>query len=102
MGAGQLIQEARLRAGLTQAALGELSGRERSHIARWERGDVEPSFSTLQEILRACGYELSTKLETYAPVDEETRRRLAAAAPSERLQMMFARKADALRYGNGH
>ena len=33
-----LIREARLRAGLTQQQLADLSGRKRSVIARWERG----------------------------------------------------------------
>jgi len=96
--AGLLIREARLRAGLSQAELAERAGRERSHIARWERGEVEPAFATLQEILRACGYQLSTRLEKYVPIDDELRRKLVASAPSERLQSMLNRRADALRY----
>ncbi len=101
MNAGLLIREARLRAGLSQAQLGEQSGREPAHIARWERGEVEPSFANLQEILRACGYQLSTRLEKYEPVDDELRRKIAAAAPSERLQQMLDRRADELRYRGG-
>jgi transcriptional regulator with XRE-family HTH domain len=96
--AGRLIREARLRANLTQAQLAERAGRERSHIARWEREEVEPGFATLQELLRACGYQLSTRLEKYVPIDDERRTELARAAPSERLQMMLDRRADELRY----
>ncbi len=97
MTAGRLIREARLRADLTQGHLAELAGRERSHIARWEREEVEPSFSTLQEILRACGYQLSTRLEKYVAVDDERRKQLARAAPSERVQLMLDRRAEELR-----
>jgi transcriptional regulator with XRE-family HTH domain len=99
--AGGLIREARLRANLSQADLAARTGREKSHIARWEGGAVEPAFATLQEILRACGYQLSTRLERYVPVDDELQRELAAAAPSERLQRMLDRRADDERYRLG-
>jgi transcriptional regulator with XRE-family HTH domain len=101
MNAGGLIREARLRANLSQADLAARTGREKSHIGRWETGDVEPSFATLQEVLRACGYQLATKLEVYVPVDDDLRRELASAAPSERLQKMLDRRADELRYRSG-
>ncbi len=101
MNAGLLIQEARLRAGLSQAQLAERVGRDRAHIARWETSGVEPSFATLQEVLRACGYQLSTKLEHYEPVDDVRRRAIAEAPPSDRLRQMLDRRADQLRYGNG-
>ena len=39
-----LIREARLRAGITQAELGRRIGRSQSQVARWERGAVTPSF----------------------------------------------------------
>ncbi len=53
-----LIREARLRAGLTQAELSNLTGRERSVIARWEQGAVSPSFDNMLEVIEACGFEL--------------------------------------------
>ncbi len=55
---GDLIREARLRAGLTQCELGERLGKAQSVIARWERGDATPSLETLREVVRACGLEL--------------------------------------------
>lgn len=62
MVSGDLIREARLRAGLTQAELGERIGQPQSVIARWERGAVIPSLETLREIIRGCGLELSFHL----------------------------------------
>ena len=62
---GDLLREARLRAGLTQSELGRRVERSQSQIARWERGDVRPSLETLRELVRACGLELSFRLLNY-------------------------------------
>jgi transcriptional regulator with XRE-family HTH domain len=86
-----LIREARLRAGLTQDELGERVGRNRSHIARWERDAVAPSFETLQEVLRACGWELSTTLQPYDPAELDSIKPLRRLTPSERLTRMLGR-----------
>ena len=59
MTSGQLLREARLRAGLTQAELEERSGKDRASIARWERDDVAPAFETLRQLLRACEFDLA-------------------------------------------
>lgn len=58
MVSGDLLREARLRAGLSQAELARRAGKARSAIGRWERGEVLPSFETLRELVRACGLEL--------------------------------------------
>jgi hypothetical protein len=62
---GDLLREARLRAGLTQAELGRRTGKPQSQIARWERGEVKPSLETLRELIRACGLELTFRLANY-------------------------------------
>jgi transcriptional regulator with XRE-family HTH domain len=59
---GDLLREARLRAGLTQAELAERAETQRSQISRYERGDVLPSLETLRRLIRACGLELSFRL----------------------------------------
>jgi transcriptional regulator with XRE-family HTH domain len=59
---GDLIREARLRAGLTQYDLGERTGRDRAVIARWEQGVVTPNVETLVELVRACGFDLPLEL----------------------------------------
>ena len=85
---GDLLREARRRAGLTQAQLGSLVDRPQSAIARWESGRVEPSLETLRELIRACGLELSVGLhkydDSYVPFIE----RNLALAPADRVRRM--------------
>ncbi|MGD0747946.1 MAG: helix-turn-helix transcriptional regulator [Acidimicrobiales bacterium] len=69
MVSGELIREARLRAGLTQTELGERIGQPQSVVARWERGAVIPSFETLRRAIRGCDLELSFHLSR---LDEST------------------------------
>ncbi len=86
-----LIREARLRASLTQTELSERSGRDRAQIARWENDAVQPSFETLRELVRACGFDLAMALVPY-DVDEagETRlREKLFRSPQDRLQAML-------------
>jgi transcriptional regulator with XRE-family HTH domain len=65
MVSADLLKEARLRAGITQAELGRRVKRSQSQIARWERGDVKPSLETLRELIRACGLELTLGMANY-------------------------------------
>ena len=62
---GDLIREARLRAGLTQTQLGSRLGKAQSVIARWERSEVQPSLETVREVVRACGLDLSFHLSRF-------------------------------------
>ena len=86
-----LIREARLLAGLSQGELGERVGRDRAQIARWERDAVQPSFETLRELVRACGYDLTLGLTRYEPDERETEqiRRRLLRSPQERAQAML-------------
>lgn len=91
MTSGMLIREARLLAGLSQGELGERVGRDRAQIARWERDAVQPSFETLRELLRACGYDLALGLVPYEPDDqgdEQLRKRLLRS-PQERARTLL-------------
>lgn len=93
MTAGQLMRSARSRARLSQAELAELLRTPRSQIARWEADDVDPGFSTVRRVLRACGFDLSMALQPYAP-DEATETRLAELqrlTPKERLDAALTR-----------
>jgi transcriptional regulator with XRE-family HTH domain len=62
---GDLLREARLRAGLTQRELASRARTAQSAIARWESGEVVPSFERLRELIRACGLELTVGLANY-------------------------------------
>jgi transcriptional regulator with XRE-family HTH domain len=86
-----LIREARLRAGLSQGELSERSGKDRAQIARWERDVVQPSFETLRDLVRACGFDLDTTLVPYEADDRETARlrKGLMRSPQERLQAML-------------
>ena len=90
MTSGQLLREARLRAGLSQGELGERVGRPRTQIARWERDAVAPSFETLREIIRACGFDIAARLiEFDTAYDAELRENLQLT-PKERLERALA------------
>jgi transcriptional regulator with XRE-family HTH domain len=62
MVSGDLLREARLRAGLTQAELADRAAIARSQISRYERGSVLPSLEALRRLVRACGLELGFRL----------------------------------------
>jgi transcriptional regulator with XRE-family HTH domain len=81
-----LIREARLRAGLTQQELAERSGRQRSVIARWEQGAIEPSLETLLEIIGICGFALPTELVPREEAADERLQKNALLSPERRVQ----------------
>ena len=93
MTSGTLMRQARLRAGLSQVQLAEVSGKDRAQIARWERDVVTPSLETLREVLQACGFDLDMQLVLYQPPDargDARLRREMGRTPQERLQTMLA------------
>ena len=59
---GDLIVMARRRAGLTEQELGELVGCEQAMIARWERGEDEPSWEDVGAVARGCGLQVEAHL----------------------------------------
>ena len=90
MRGGELIREARLRASLTQSELSQLTGRDRSVIARWEQGQISPPVESLLEIIHACGFDLPFVL---VPVDKSADQELREsllAPPSERVEWLLA------------
>ena len=67
MRGGELIREARRRAGISQRELAERLRTTQSVVARWESGGTAPSFETVVRAVRACGFELDVHL---LPLDE--------------------------------
>lgn len=91
---GGLIRQARLRRGLSQQELAELSGRDRAQIARWERGVNDPSFGTLRELLQACGFDVSTELIDFDVSEDEHLKPTLKLTPQERLRDLHVRRGD--------
>lgn len=58
MDATELIRQARLAAGLTQAELARRAGTSQPAVARYESGEVSPSVRTLERLLYALGRQL--------------------------------------------
>lgn len=87
---GQLLREARLRAGMTQRAVAARAGVSQPTVARIEAGEVHPSLERLLELVRACGLDLDIRL---VRLDEDAWsmvERGAGATPDERLDRMLA------------
>lgn len=82
---GDLIREARLRAGLTQTELAARAGKAPSAIGRWERGDAVPSFETLRYLIRATGMEISIAIDAGDGIDRAQIVRSLEQTPAERL-----------------
>lgn len=78
-----------MRAGLTQAELSELTGRERSVIARWEQGVISPPIDSLLTCIHACGFDLPFVL---VPADRSRDEELSESlmrTPSERVERLL-------------
>lgn len=87
---GQLLKEARRRAGLTQKVVAERAGVSQPTVARIELGEVEPSFERLLSLVRACGLDLEIHV---VALDEDAwtqAERGAASTPDERLDRLLS------------
>jgi transcriptional regulator with XRE-family HTH domain len=87
---GDLLREARLRAGLSQAALARRAGKPTSVIGRWERNEVRPSLETLREIVGACGLELSFRLQEAHREQDGVIAESLRLTPAQRLEQLEA------------
>jgi transcriptional regulator with XRE-family HTH domain len=86
MRSGTLIQQARRRAGLTQAELAGKVGTTQSAVARWERGASHPTVERLQSLVEACGLELQVGLAQRSGEELAVLRRNLALTVDERVQ----------------
>lgn len=91
MRGADLIREARLRAGLTQAELSSRTGTQRSVIARWEQGAVSPSFDNMLEVIEACGFELPLMLVPRDASLDERLHKNRLLSPERRAQRLFGK-----------
>lgn len=84
-----LLREARLRAGLSQAALAERAGVHRVQINRYEAGAVVPSLDTLLELVSACGFDVPLELVPRQPAADDVLSELQQLSPERRLERML-------------
>lgn len=88
MVSGDLLVEARRRAGISQAELGRRSGVPPSLIGRYERYEVIPSFERLRSLVRAAGFDLVMRLAALDASDHDQVliQRELHRTPAERLR----------------
>ena len=67
---GRVIRFERERRQLSQEALSELAGMNRSFIGEIERGEATPTIVTLQKIASALGLKLSELIQRYEEESE--------------------------------
>ena len=82
---GDLIREARRRAGLTQAGLAERAGTAQPAIARWESGRTAVSLDDVLRLVRLCGLDLELALVPRDDSDLAQAARLAGLTGQQRL-----------------
>jgi len=97
---GDLIREARRRAGLTQAELAVLAGTSQSGIARWEAGRTAVSLDDVIRLVRLCGFDLEVMLLPRDESDMAQATRLASLTGQERMDRhaRLARQLTGLRH----
>lgn len=107
---GDLLREARLRAGLTQRELASRARTSQSAVARWESGEVVPSFERLRELVRASGLELTVGLANYddsydewilMALDQPPADRLAAATHAAQMWRDIQKRVEGARERTG-
>jgi transcriptional regulator with XRE-family HTH domain len=66
----QIIEQARLAAGLTQQAMAEQAGTSRSTLSAYERGRKSPNLETVERLIEVAGFELALHHRiTFSKVD---------------------------------
>jgi transcriptional regulator with XRE-family HTH domain len=80
-----ILQEARRRANLTQQDLADAARKPQSTIAKIERGRRDPTLTTLQELVRAAGFDLRIQLVPRDEHDAQLIDAMLELTPAERL-----------------
>jgi transcriptional regulator with XRE-family HTH domain len=93
MRGGEIIREARRRAGLSQQLLADRLGTTQSVITRWETDQRSPTFETLVRAVRACGLDLAVSLGPADPDHDLFIRENLQLSPAARLQQITKQRA---------
>jgi len=87
--AATLLRQARTRSGLSQRALAARAGTAQSAVARIERGQTSPTWSTLERLLKAANYDVVAHAEPSVVVGShmlEDVARILAMTAEQRMQ----------------
>lgn len=88
---GRVIRERRLVHGLTQAQLALRAGTTQTALSRLERGELSPSFATVQRILFVLGETLDLRVTPLVgDHDSAHLADLLARSPAERLELAMS------------
>lgn len=88
MGLGEVVKASRKRNRLSQASLALRAGTDQAAISRIERGEVSPSFETVERLLAAMGEGLRLAPERFqAHHDPLHVQAMRARTPEERLEL---------------
>lgn len=68
---GRRLRETRLKAGLSQSDLEEISGIPKARLSRYENGHVAPSIQTLARLAKALGVSEASLLDEQRAVMED-------------------------------
>jgi transcriptional regulator with XRE-family HTH domain len=68
---GQRLRETRIRAGLSQSDLEDISGIPKARLSRYENGHVAPSIQTLERLARALNVSEASLLGDQRAILEE-------------------------------
>ena len=82
MTGGDLIREARKRAGITQAELSRRLGTKQPVVARWE-SNRSPSFADVQRAIRACNLSLEIGIGQPDPGEDALIKQWLRLSPKE-------------------
>jgi transcriptional regulator with XRE-family HTH domain len=96
---GNLIREARRRAGLTQAELAARAGTFQPAVARWESGSTAVSLDDVIRLIRLCALDLELHIVPRDDSDLAQAARLAHLSGQQRLDRhtRLARQLNQLR-----
>lgn len=87
---GELVREARRRAGLTQAELAARAATTQSAIARLESGRTSPALEQVERLLKLCGFQLVVQLAPYDDTDIVQAEAALRRTPDERVDELEA------------
>lgn len=86
MKAGTSLRHARRQAGLSQRELASRAGVPQSTVGRIENGAAEPRSSTLDRLLRACGFQLEALPKLGEGIDRSLIGEFLRLSPRERIE----------------